>query len=472
MYYFLISFSHKNTDIIVRDKISFNHENEQKEILKKLKEHSIINEIMLLSTCNRIEFFGVSFSPKDSINKILETLAQKSGLEKEYLQNLAFIYEDKEAIYHMFSVISSLDSLVIGETQIVGQLKDSFKLAVSNNFAGQKISRAIHYGFKCSASVRKDTKISTQKVSIASVAVSLAEERVSNFESKKALIIGSGEISRLIAQYLDSHNIEITLLNRTKQKAQVIADEVREKNENSKIKVKSFVDLNEIFNNYDFIFTATSSESEIIKIRDIQSRNFHRYWFDLAVPKDIENTQNTEFSEKISLFRIDDLEQLVNRNIAERENEVRKAHGIVGRFSEDFFNWISSLSVQPILKELYSKAEKNAIEEVQRAVSKKFISESEQANVEKVAIQTTKKLLHGLSKRLKATTKSPSFDLIAESLDYLFDLNILQGGYNAKNSNSHQKSKSKHPEHISKGVSNQYKCEHMIAKEKSLVEEF
>jgi glutamyl-tRNA reductase len=317
-------------------------------------------------------------------------------------------------------VISSLESLVIGETQIVGQIKDAFQLAFENGFAGQKISRAIHYGFRCSAAIRNNTSISKSKVSIASVAVSKAETIYQDLNNISALVIGSGEMSRLVAQYLNAKGANVILINRTREKAEAIADEVKN------IEVQDFSELKNLINQTKLVFTSTSSEEPIIKCNMIENTNFKRVWFDLAVPKDIEDSTKKE----IVIYRIDDLQDTVKKNIENREIEIKSSYKIVGEFTKNFFNWINSLSVDPLIKEIYLKAQNSVADEVARAIKKGFISQELESNVEKIAMQSLKKFLHGMSKKLKKISNEPSSDTVIESINYLFD---LQNSDNIKN---------------------------------------
>jgi glutamyl-tRNA reductase len=434
MYYLLISFSHKNTNITVRDKISFSDNEVLKTFMQQTKAYT--SEIMVLNTCNRIEFFLTTTNTNETVDNMLHDLAHFSEVSYEDLKNNADIFYKEMAIHHLFAVISSLESLVIGETQIVGQIKDAFQLAFENGFAGQKISRAIHYGFRCSAAIRNNTSISKSKVSIASVAVSKAETIYQDLNNISALVIGSGEMSRLVAQYLNAKGANVILINRTREKAEAIADEVKN------IEVQDFSELKNLINQTKLVFTSTSSEEPIIKCDMIENTNFKRVWFDLAVPKDIEDSTKKE----IVIYRIDDLQDTVKKNIENREIEIKSSYKIVGEFTKNFFNWINSLSVDPLIKEIYLKAQDSVADEVARAIKKGFISQELESNVEKIAMQSLKKFLHGMSKKLKKISNEPSSDTVIESINYLFD---LQNSDNIK-------------------LKNVYKCEYSIGKGKDL----
>ncbi|MGB5866477.1 MAG: glutamyl-tRNA reductase, partial [Arcobacteraceae bacterium] len=149
MEYLVISFTHKNTDIATREKIAFNNDVEKEAFLKKILATDVINEAVLLSTCNRIELLISTNNSKESSKIAIEKFANHSNLTQEELFHRADIYDNESAIHHIFTVASSLDSLVVGETQIAGQLKDSFKFSIDKGFSEQKLSRVIHFAFKC-----------------------------------------------------------------------------------------------------------------------------------------------------------------------------------------------------------------------------------------------------------------------------------------------------------------------------------
>lgn len=156
--YYCISFTHKNTDIALREKLSFSNEAKKGEFLKIISTHENIEECLVISTCNRVEI--VAFVKMACAEFIVKSLALLCDVDKDILLEKADIFEDSGAIHHLFSVASSLDSLVVGETQIAGQLKDAFAFAVKNNFCGVHLSRAVHSAFKCAAKVRNETQIS------------------------------------------------------------------------------------------------------------------------------------------------------------------------------------------------------------------------------------------------------------------------------------------------------------------------
>jgi glutamyl-tRNA reductase len=207
MRYLTLSFTHKNTDIKVREKLALSDEEKSAKFQEELISHESINESIILSTCNRVEIILSVKSCDEVIDFVYEKLSNLSGISKEELEGRGDIYEDNGAIHHLFSVISSLDSLVIGETQIVGQLKDAYRFSFENGFCDQKLSRAMHHAFKCAAMVRSSTDISKNPISVSSVAVAKAKEIFGNIGGFTAILVGAGEMSELAAKHLIGNGV-------------------------------------------------------------------------------------------------------------------------------------------------------------------------------------------------------------------------------------------------------------------------
>lgn len=406
MHYLDISFSHKNSTLDIREKLSYPDEYHLKACLSKLKSSSAINEAMLISTCNRMEVFCSCSDIAEATRHIFEMLSQRSGIDIDELEGRADIFDDSSAIHHLFSVASSLDSMVVGETQIAGQLKDAFRFAYDNGFCEQKLARAMHNAMKCAAKVRNATDISSKPVSIASVAVSKLKSVLNTLEDKKALIIGVGEMSEISAKHLKSSGVDVYIMNRTKQKAQTLANECG-------VKVLEYEKLSDAINEFELLFSATSAPQPIITDEIIKSASFDRYWFDLAVPRDISYHKG----ERINLYTIDDLRGIVDENKILREDEARKAHSIIGRSTVDFFELLDTQNIEPMIKEIYKKAYDAASSEVRRVVSKGFIPREYEMQLEKMGRQVMNRFLHDMITKMRnADAKT---DMLSNTLQYL-----------------------------------------------------
>lgn len=347
MSYLIISFSHKNIDIKMREKLSFNSDEDKERFIKQILENEPTKEVVLLSTCNRVEIITRSSNVKQSARNIIEKLATYSGLDFELLYDRADIYDNDGAVHHLFSVASALDSLVIGETQIVGQLKDAFRFSQAKGYCSSNITRVMHYAFKCAAQVRNATSLGTGSVSVASTAVAKAKDIIGNTKGVKALVIGAGEMSELTVKHLISSGFDVTIISRDMKKAQNLATtfEVH-------VNVEPYSELSNLLAKTPVMITATSAPYPIITKDNAPSSNINRYWFDIAVPRDID--ENISLS-NLEVYSVDDLQDIVNENMSLRAEQAKTAYGIVSRMSLEFFEWLKSLEIEPIVKNLYVK---------------------------------------------------------------------------------------------------------------------
>jgi len=375
MHYLTISFTHKNTDIKIREKLAFNSEEKSCHFMATLKACAAVNEVILLSTCNRVEIIASVTDCQSALNDALDLLSHVANVTREELEGHADVYEDNGAIHHLFTVCSSLDSLVIGETQIAGQLKDAFKYAFENNYCGQKLGRAMHHAFRCAAEVRSRTDISKSPVSVSSVAVNKAKDLLGNLGGLTALVVGAGEMSQLAAKHLISSGVNIIIINRNLERAQELAAELGEL-----ATVAPYSKLTEFINRYRLVFSATGAPHSVITDDMVEEREFSRYWFDIAVPRDIDVQEHKD----LQVYAVDDLEEIVNRNMSLREEQAKIAYSIVGRSTMDFFKWLQSMCVDPIIKEIRDNAKECSLQELEKAIKKGYIPEELQDQVAKV----------------------------------------------------------------------------------------
>jgi len=414
MQYIVVSYSHKNTDIAVREILAFPDDEQKKKSLEKILVSKSVNEAILLSTCNRVEFIISTSNPSEALYTVFETLHLHSGLSIEELEGRADVYEDEGAVHHVFAVASSLDSLVVGETQIAGQLKDAFRFAYENGFCSQKLSRLIHFAFKCAAEVRNCTNISKSPVSVASAAVSQAKEIMGgNLGGFTGLVVGAGEMSEIVAKHLVASGCNVIIFNRSIERAKNIAKTIGER-----IDVREFHTLPEYINRYRLLFSATGAPHPIITDEMVQNSQFDRYWFDLAVPRDIEGIND----KSIHIYAVDDLQEIVNTNLSMRREQARKAYEIVGRYTIDFFKWLQTLMIDPLIKDIRERAKESAMREVEKAVKKGFIPPETRKNVEKLVHNAFNSFLHTPTKQLREVAEQPRADTVIEAMKYVFNI--------------------------------------------------
>lgn len=414
--YYCISFTHKNTDISLRERLSFSDEAKKNEFLRLLSIHENIEECLVISTCNRVEI--VAYVKEACAEYIIKSLALLCNVDKESLAQKADIFEDSGAIHHLFSVASSLDSLVVGETQIAGQLKDAFAFALKNNFCAVHLSRAIHSAFKCAAKVRNETQISKNPISVASVAVAKAKELLP-LEGKSAIVIGAGEMGELAAKHLIAAGARVIILNRDIEKARILCERLGVLSE-----CDSLNNLKKYLDEYELFFSATNASSAIITNSLIDEVSHKRYFFDIAVPRDIDVSEN----EKVSVFAVDDLEVVVRNNLALREQEARMAYGIIGRETAEFFRYLNDLALTPIIKAIRLQAKECANKQLQIALDKGYLKHSDEEEARKLIHQVFKAFLHTPTINLKHLQGKMQSDTVINAMRYIFALeNNLEG---------------------------------------------
>ncbi len=418
MHYLSISFTHKNSTLEIREKLSYPDAQNMHGCLKKLLLSDVIFEAILISTCNRMEVLCNCSDIAQATEYILQTLSKRSGISIEELESRADILDDSSAIHHIFSVASSLDSMVIGETQIAGQLKNAFRFAFDHGYCDKKLARVMKNAFKCAAKVRNATNISSKPVSMASVAVSKLKSVLQDFQGKKSLVIGVGDMSEISAKHLLSSGADVYIMNRTKHKAELLAQKCG-------AKVIDFEELSQAVNDFEILFTATSSYTPIITDAIIETCDFERYWFDLALPRDIHHSKG----EKINLFVIDDLKNIVDENKEYREEASREAHGIIGRSVVEFFEFLNTLDVEPMIKELYKKAYECAAQEAHRAIHSGYIPKEYEEQSKKMCEQAIKRFLHDMTKNMRNASEDAQSELLSGSFSSIIkDENLITEG--------------------------------------------
>ena len=410
MNYFCVSFTHKNTGIALRERLSLD-ESRQKELLRLINANSFVEESLLISTCNRVEIFAFVEDLQDICEYAVSCLAVLCEVDKEILLQQADIFEDSGAIHHLFSVASSLDSLVIGETQIAGQLKNALNFALKHGFCGENLSRAVHFAFKCAARIRNETQISKNPISVASVAVAKAKELV-DLSEKEVVVIGAGEMSELACKHLLANNAKIIILNRSIEKAKELCEALGER-----AKCDEFAKLTHYLNEYELFFSATNAKEAIINDEMLAKREFTRYFFDIAVPRDIDLSE----SELVRVFAVDDLEEVVRKNLALREHQAQIAYSIIAAMTSEFFRYLNDLALTPIIKALRLQARDCAEVELDKALKKGYLKHSDKDEAKKLIHQVFKAFLHAPTMNLRHLQNEQSESVI-NAMRYIFDL--------------------------------------------------
>ncbi len=411
MHFLVVSFTHKNTTLAIREKLAFTNDTQKERCLAKIAKESSVDEVMVTSTCNRIEVFCSCSDVEAATMMILLHFHQRSGIPADELEARADIYEDRSAIHHMLSVVSSLDSMVVGETQISGQIKDAFIFGKKLGFCGAQLATVIHHAFRCAAEVRNVTDISSKPVSIASVGMKQLQRDAGDIKGKRALLIGAGEMTVLTARYLRREGVSITIMNRTRAKAESIAKEFD-------AQVIDFEELSAVLNEFEIIATATGATEPIITKAMINFDLGERYWMDMAVPRDIEAFE----SDTIKLYTVDDLKSIVNENLVLREDEAKASFSVIRKFTKSYYDIQQQQQIEPMIKEVYVRAMKAAQAESERAVESGYLPKEYAKEAQKMAEQTLKRFLHHKMNRLRDVTEEAHSESLMNALSHILGL--------------------------------------------------
>lgn len=431
MYYQVVSFNHKKCDLDIREKLAFKDDDAKKEMLDRLVGFDFVYEAFIISTCNRVEVVAATRDNFATFHAILGLFSQGSGVSFYDLESTAQRVDDEEAIRHLFSVVSSLDSLVIGESQITGQVKDAFRLSYENGTAGRRLNRIISYAIKCAAEVRNATQISENPISIASVAVAQAARIMGdNLAGMTGVVVGAGDMGKLAARHLLRAGCDVILLGRDTQKVQIIADELGEN-----VKAAGMESLPKYLNRYRLLFTATSSPDPIITREMVEERDLKRIWFDMAIPRDIEEME----IDQMQIFRIDDLKHISADNHALRQEQALKASEIVDHYKEEFFLWLRALSVEPVIKGVRLQVEGAIDQELSRAIKKGFVPVEAEANMRKMAEQMFNRFLHAPTRRMRESSREKDGVAGIDAIRNIFNIDMAHVNFKQYKKEQHQK---------------------------------
>ncbi|MCF6243574.1 MAG: glutamyl-tRNA reductase [Sulfurovum sp.] len=415
MYYLVVSFSHHNCEQSMREKLAFANDEEKIEMLNLLCAFEFVHEAFIISTCNRVEIVLATRDNFSSYHAILGLMAQKSDLNFYELKSLAIRYDDEEAVGHIFSVVSSLDSLVIGESQITGQVKEAFMLSHHNKTAGSKLNRMISYAVKCAAEVRNVTNISQNPISIASVAVAQAYHVLGEtMAGMTAVVVGAGEMGVLATKHLLRAGCDVVILGRDLEKVELVAHTLGEN-----VKADTMDKLEKYLNRYRLLFSATAAKEVLITQNMIENETLPRLWFDMAIPRDIEDID----IEKTTLYRIDDLRSISQTNHALREEQAVRAAEIVEQYKDDFYTWLRTLSIEPVIKQMREHVSEVINKELKRAIKKGFVPSDAEENMRKMSEQMFNHFLHEPTQNLRQSSKEEKNANCIESIKKMFNIN-------------------------------------------------
>ncbi len=385
---FLVGLNHRTAGVDVRERFALaNHCDEEHWALPCI---GAVSESVILSTCNRVEILAAGTG--DMAEQILCNWAKARGTDVEDLRPYVYVHKNLEAVRHLFSVASSLDSMVLGEPQILGQLKTAYRKAVKSRATGVILNRLLHKAFSVAKRVRTETAVASSAVSISYAAVELAKRIFGDMREHKAMLVGAGEMAELAAMHLLQSGInEILVANRTHARGQELAKQFNGR-------AISFEQMPHYLLDVDIIITSTGSQEPIIRARDIRvalkaRKNRPMFFIDIAVPRDIDPDVNG--LDNVYLYDIDDLREVVEENLATRRDEAAKAAEIVNEEVAYFSKWLASLDMQPTIVDLIKKSQAIAEEELAKTLKRLGpVDDSTRDALEAMASSLVRKLNH------------------------------------------------------------------------------
>ncbi len=388
-----IGTSHHVAPIEFREKLAFSDE-QLIESLHHLRDFYKLQEAVILSTCNRVEVYAVADLQQiteSPVKSLLDFLAYYHRIGLDTIKKWSYQHHNFDTILHLFRVTSSLDSMVVGESQILGQVKEAYDLSRSAGGAGTILNRLFSKAFSVGKRIRSETTIASGAVSISYAAVELAKKIFNTLGDKTVAIIGAGEMSELTAKHLVSNGVsKVIVANRTYECAVKIAEKFKG------IPVSFENDLGFLID-ADIVISSTDAPYYLIErqpLAEIMRKRKHRYMFliDISVPRDIE--PDVSKINHAFLYNIDDLEAVVALNLKEREQEAVQAEQIVIEEANRFHDQLQVLGVNPTIKSLHQQFQRIADTELQTYLKQASLSDTQETAIKSMTQAIVKKLLH------------------------------------------------------------------------------
>jgi glutamyl-tRNA reductase len=423
---FVVGISWRTAPVAVREKLAFREE-EIPEALRGLVVAHPVSEALLVSTCNRVEVYGVAKPGADATGGVRRFLAEQRGLHATEVADVLYDRRGNEAVRHIFQVASALDSLVLGEAQILGQLKDAYAVAGGAGTSGPVLGRCLERAFGVAKRVRTETSIARGAANVSTVAVDLAKRVFNDLAGKRVLVVGAGKMSRLAARHLYSSGAhEIVVTNRSPEKAQKLADEIDGV-------AKPWEQLEALLVDADIVISSTGAREPVLTKALFKKVTKQRKWrpvfvIDIAVPRDADPVIG-EF-DGVFLYDIDDLEKVVHANLAERAKAGEHALRIVEHEAGQFEHWLRTQGVVPTIKALrehFNAIADNELQKTLDALSRREHTPAQQREAAQRLIQlVVNKLLHAPTTALRGATAEDA-SLRAEVLCELFGIEPATG---------------------------------------------
>lgn len=396
----LLGISHRTATVETREIFSL-PESQVPAFYDRLRE-SGVGESVYVSTCNRVEIYMTADDPESAVETIKKLMEFYTKMPHESFMNSVYVRYGSEAVRHLFTVASSLDSMVVGENEITGQIKESYRKAVDYKATGPVMNKLFHRAFSSAKRVRSETEISRNPLSIASIAVEQAKNVLGDISGKSALLIGAGEMGELILKYLVKEDIRsITIANRTEENARRICSELEYKAE-----IIPLSKLDIALAQVDIVISSVTAPHHIISAEDIKEIMVERnsrplILIDIAVPRNID--PSVSGTGNIFLYNIDNLKEIAEHNRRSRSLAIDDACLIIDEELDDFSEWYSEQSLTPTIVAIKNKFEEIRLNELEKFRQKKMkhISDDDFRLIEELTSSIMNRTLHNPIVNLK-----------------------------------------------------------------------
>jgi glutamyl-tRNA reductase len=429
MHIAVVGLSHRTAPVELRERLSI-PEQTMEASLQRLRSDDQVLEASILSTCNRLEIYALLRHPEQGISAVGSFLSQVSGLALDQLTPHLFTFHHEEAVAHLLRVAAGLDSLVLGEGQILSQVKKMVRLGQEYRSVGPILNRLLNQAVSTGKRVRTETNLGTGAVSISSAAVELAQLKVGqargldelvSLEQEQVAVVGAGRMSRLLLQHLQSKGCRgAVLLNRTVARAEALAADFPA----LPVQCRPLDDLDHCLSTCSLVFTSTAAEEPIITADRLQglNRRLSLMLIDIGVPRNI-SADAGELS-GVEAFDVDDLQEVVARNQENRREMAAEAEGLLAEESRLFLEWWEGLEAVPLANRLRNQLEEIREQELQKALSRMGpdLSARERKVVEALSKGIINKILHTPVTRLRAPQPRQQRHLAMKVLQDLFEL--------------------------------------------------
>jgi glutamyl-tRNA reductase len=409
-----LGLSYKSAPLALLEKVAFPHAF-LSEALKQLLEQTPLLEAAIVSTCHRTEIYGVAANDARGVpESVIRFFSRVHRVPETELRPHMRCYENQEAVVHLFAVAAGLESMVLGEPQVLGQVREAYGEALGCGTTGKILSRLFRTAVRVGKRARTETAICRTPLSISSLAVSLAEQVLGCLEGKRALVVGAGEMSATAAGLLRKRGVdELDVVSRTQERAFHLASTLEGR-------ALAWEDLSAVLRRVDLVISSTAAPHPVLRAETIRAAMSGRHrplvLIDIAVPRDIEPEAGQ--IPNVHLFNMEGLQAVVEKNLKERTREIPAVEVILKSEADEFVSWFRTLKAVPTLRALRDRAESIRSRELERAFQKLgSLSERERQIIEQLSCRIVTKLLHQPTVRLKRLAdRSDSLEEAAREL--------------------------------------------------------